>query len=159
MQTVDIPIAQLTSLENNPRRITKDQMAKLEKSLKDDPGFLKCRPILVNAYTDEQGNVINQVYAGNQRVKAAKKLKWKSVPCLVEIGLNDDLMKSRAIKDNKTYGEFDFDILGNEWDTELLLDCGFTESQLHLDLQVNEVPTKEKKEKSKKCCPSCGHEF
>jgi DNA modification methylase len=124
-----IPISQLQPLERNPRRISKDQMAKLVKSLREDARFLECRPILVNHTTDDNGVHIYQVYAGNQRLQAAKRLKWRSVPCIIDMGLDENIMKSRIIKDNKTYGEFDYDILNNEYD-DYLLDAGFTEDEL-----------------------------
>lgn len=129
----NIKISKLTLLEKNPRRISKEQMQKLEKSLIEDPDFLKCRPILVN---DSDGQL--QVYAGNQRVRAAKKLKWKEVPCIVKKDLDPKVMKARTIKDNKTYGEFDFDMLANEWDIDILKDAGFCDYELPgLDLEEN----------------------
>lgn len=79
MHIEDIKIYKLSFLEKNPRKITSDQMQKLEQSLQNDPNFLDARPILVNKIGDKY-----QVYAGNQRVKAAKKLGWKSIKCHVE---------------------------------------------------------------------------
>lgn len=130
MQTiVKIPIKNLTLLEKNPRTITSEQMSKLEKSLTDDPTFIERRPILVNFKDDK-----HIVYAGNQRVRAAKKLKWKEIACIVDENLDDEVMKDRVIKDNRTYGSFDFEMLANEFDIEKLLDAGFTPEELHLDL-------------------------
>lgn len=124
-----IPIKQLTLLENNPRRINNDQMEKLRTSLQEDPSFFDARPCLVNRV-----HKVLTVYAGNQRVRAAKKLGWKEVPCIIDDDLDEQLMKSRIIKDNKTYGEFDWDILANEWDMEMLLTAGFTEEELTNDI-------------------------
>lgn len=123
--TENFPIKNLTLLERNPRKITKDQMDKLCKSITDDPAFLQNRPVLVN-HTDGK----HIVYAGNQRVRAAKILKMKDIPCIVENDLDPELVRQRVIKDNKTYGEFDFDILANEWDMDLLLDAGFGTEEL-----------------------------
>jgi DNA modification methylase len=129
-QIISIPLKNLTLLEKNPRKINAEQMAKLEKSLTDDPSFLERRPVLVNKVND-----VHIVYAGNQRVRAAKKLKWKDIPCIVDENLSDDVMKDRVIKDNKTFGEFDFEMLANEFDIEKLLDAGFTPEELHIDIQ------------------------
>lgn len=146
-----MPITKLKLLENNPRTITKDQMEKLCKSIQDDPEFLKCRPILVN---DIQG--ILTVYAGNQRVRAAKKLKMKEIPCIIEADLCEEIMKKRTILDNKTFGAFDFDMLINEYDNDVLLDCGFTLPELTGEVvDVGELDEKET-EKKKKECPHCG---
>lgn len=125
----NVLISKLKLLDNNPRKITKEQFAKLCKSLEKDPEFFWQRPCLVNK--SEYGEVLT-VYAGNQRVRAAKKLKWKEVPCIIEFDLPQDIINERIIRDNKTYGEFDFDILANEWDVGLLIDAGFTAAELAL---------------------------
>lgn len=120
-----IPIKKLTLLERNPRTISKEQFAKLCQSLEDDPHFFHNRPCLVN----DVNGVLN-VYAGNQRVRAAQKLNWKEVPCIVDRDLSEEVIKQRIIKDNKQYGEFDFDILANEYEVDLLLNAGFLEQEL-----------------------------
>lgn len=132
-----IKISELTLLENNPRKIDKAQFKKLCDSLEKDPGFFLNRPCLVNVKDDKR-----IVYAGNQRVLAAKKLGWKEIPCIVEINLPEDLIKERIIKDNKHYGEFDMDILANEWDVGLLLDAGFTNAELSFD-PIEEIESAE----------------
>lgn len=155
-QIEQIEISKLTLLENNPRLITKDQFDKLCKSLKDDPDFFNQRPCLINR--NPHGDLI--VYAGNQRVRAALKLKWKRVPCIIQDDLDEEVIKSRVVKDNKTYGHFDFDLLYSEYETDVLLDAGFLEIELTGPEDVNflDVP-KETKEKKKKVCPNCAHEF
>ena len=115
-----LKIKDLKLLERNPRKITKEAMAKLVASLDSDPGFLDSRPILVNIVDG-----VYTVYGGNQRVRAAKKLGWKEIQCAVEHDLDAKMMKDRVVKDNKTYGEFDWDILANEYDPESLLNSGF----------------------------------
>lgn len=125
-----ISISKLSLLENNPRKINGDQMQKLVESLESDPDFFNKRPCLVN---DKDGKLI--VYAGNQRIRAAKKLKWKEVPCIVDQNLDEELMKDRIVKDNKTYGEFDYDILANEFDLDKLIAAGFTHEELQLDVE------------------------
>lgn len=154
-----INIKQLSLLESNPRKITKAQFQKLCKSLEDDSSFFDCRPCLVNHITDT-GKML--VYAGNQRLQAAKKLGWKEVPCIVDENLSEEVMKARIVKDNAHYGEFDWDILGNEYDFDVLLDCGLLEKDLigkFEEISVVEEKEKKKKEDKLKMCPSCGHEF
>lgn len=135
----EIKITNLTLLEKNPRRISEKQFQKLCKSLQDDPNFLNKRPVLVNKVND-----VLQVYAGNQRVKAAKKLKWKTIPCDVDEDLDENVMRSRIIKDNKQFGEFDWDILANEWEMADLIDYGFTADELVGAVQ--DIDTKETEE-------------
>lgn len=154
-----IDISKLELLENNPRRITKDQFDKLMKSLKEDPDFFKLRPCLVNKVGDTL-----TVYAGNQRLRAALKLKWELVPCIVEENISESRMKARIIKDNVSMGEFDWDIVHSDFDIDLLLDSGLTNEELTGDYgdlkdQITDPSDKpvEGKEKKIKECPSCGH--
>jgi len=150
----EINIKELNLAEKNPRKIDKEQFAKLCKSIQDDPSFLERRPVLVNI-----SNGRNDVYAGNQRVRAAKKLGWESIPCIIDKDLSEDIIKSRMIKDNKTYGEFDFDMLANEWDIETLFDAGFSERELSGSFHVDEIDAEESKQetqKKTKSCPECG---
>lgn len=156
VEIVKVKISTLSLLESNPRKISKDQMDKLCKSIKRDPEFLSSRPILVH----KKENVLH-VYAGNQRVRAAKLLKWKEIPCIIEENIPEDILKERIIKDNKQFGEFDFDMLANEYDIEMLLDSGFMPEELYVAPIEDLGSTKEKEEEKKPStmCPQCGHEF
>lgn len=153
-----IDIKRLTLLERNPRTISKEQFEKLCKSLQDDKGFFENRPCLVH---DLDGKL--EVYAGNQRVRAAKKIGWKQVPCIVESGLLPEVIKKRIILDNSHNGFWDFEELANSFETDLLLDSGFTMEQLvptGKDLGfLEEAEECQQGEKKSKKCPSCGHEF
>lgn len=148
-----IAISKLTLLENNPRKISSEQMQLLVKSLEDDPDFFNSRPCLVN---QKDGKLI--VYAGNQRVRAAKKLKWKEVPCIVDEDLSEARMKDRVVKDNKTFGEFDFDILANEFDIDQLVNAGFSLEELHLEVPGGEDSSGEQGCSDDKC-DLCGNKI
>lgn len=154
---VFLKTSDLTLLEKNPRKISKEQMQKLCKSIEEDPDFFINRPCLVN---DKNG--VKTVYAGNQRVRAARRLKIKSVPCIVDNDLSDDIMKQRIIKDNKTYGEFDFEILVNDYEINELLSAGFEYKDLTFDSEEIVESGKSESKKDKKNihqCPECGCEF
>ena len=156
------PISQLILDKQNPRKIDKQQFEKLIQSLKDDPEFIEKRPILVNRKTHEHGQFEHElhVYAGNQRVKAAKKLGWKQIPCIIDDDLSPEIIKQRIIKDNAHMGEHDWDILGNEFDIETLLMAGLTENDLQLKFDIdNDTGDKQNKKKKLTECPKCGHEF
>lgn len=147
-----IELKKLKLLERNPRRITKNQMEKLIEKLREKPEFLHKRPILVNV-----SNGVYQVYAGNQRVRAARKLKWKEIPCSLSYDLSEEQMKEEIILDNTHYGEHDYDLLANDYDIELLISCGFTEEQLQIEPpeidKDNEGQVEE--DESLKYCPHC----
>lgn len=147
-----IEIKHLTLLKNNPRKIDKAQFKKLCDSLEEDPEFFGNRPCLVNVVDG-----VHHVYAGNQRVQAAKKLGWKLVPCIVEEDVPEDRIKSRIIKDNVSMGTFDWEELGNSYEIDELLLCGLTEKELHLDLSLDDdEPEAPSKEKEAQKCPHCG---
>ena len=157
MEIKEIEIKKLVLLERNPRRITKPQMEKLQQSLVDDPDFLWKRPILVN-----EVDGIYQVYAGNQRVQAAKKLRWKKIPCSIDQDLSEELMKLRVVKDNKSFGNWDDDLLSALYDVDVLLACGFTEKELNIEgftSVESQGEPEERKEKKAKTCPHCGEEL
>ena len=157
MKTELIKISRLKLLEKNPRRITKEQMDKLCRSIENDPTFIECRPVLVNCIYIEDEPYLH-VYAGNQRVRAAKKLGMKEIPCIVEYDLSEEVIKKRIIQDNKTYGEFDFDELANMWDIELLIECGFKPEELLGSLSniSDDARVEKSKEEEKKVCETCG---
>lgn len=148
-EITNLRISTLKHYERNPRKISKDQFEKLKNNMLNDPEFLSRRPILVSQ--EEDGT--NIVYAGNQRLRAAKKLGWKELPCIVDICLSEEDIKRRVILDNLHNGEYDYDILAADYEPLTLLELGFTESQLNywLDKEPDE-----KEEKPKKCCPHCG---
>ena len=138
-----IKISDLTLLERNPRKITEDQFKKLCKSLKEDPDFFEDRPCLVNRVDNKL-----TVYAGNQRVRAAESIGWSQVPCRIADNLSESKMRSRIIKDNKSNGEFDWDILSTDYDMDELFDYGFTEIELGLGFGETEDITSNEEEDS-----------
>jgi ParB-like chromosome segregation protein Spo0J len=109
-------LSELISNPNNPRFIKDDKFHKLVQSIKDFPDMLKLRPIICN----EQMIVLG----GNMRLKACQELKIKEVPVIIVSGLTAEQEQEFIIKDNVSFGEWDWDILANEWDSEKLVDWG-----------------------------------
>jgi hypothetical protein len=64
------------------------------------------------------------VLGGNMRLKACKEAGLKEVPVIFAHDLTEDEQKQFIIKDNVGYGEWDWDMLANEWEPELLQDWG-----------------------------------
>lgn len=100
---------------NNPRFIKDDNYKKLVKSLKDFPEMLEAREIVVN-----KDHVI---LGGNMRYKAAVEAGYKEVPVKI-VDWPKDKQQEFIIKDNVSGGEWDWDLLANEWDAQLLDDWG-----------------------------------
>lgn len=108
-------VDELCLLEHNPRVIKKDRMDKLVQSIKDNPDYFEARPIICS---DRTGKLV--IIAGNQRLRAAKILHLDEVPTVVLHGLSEERERELIIRDNVELGDWDFDILANEWDEELL---------------------------------------
>lgn len=110
-----IKVSQLLSNPNNPRVIKDDKFKKLVNSIKEFPEMLEARPVVVNP------DMI--VLGGNMRLKALKEAGVKEVPVYVA-SWDEIKQKQFIIKDNVGYGEWDWDIIANEWDTEELEEWG-----------------------------------
>jgi ParB-like chromosome segregation protein Spo0J len=102
--------------ENNPRVIKDDKFKKLVQSIKDFPQMLQLRPIVVN---DEM-----VVLGGNMRLRAVQEVGLKEVPIIKASDLTEEQQKEFIIKDNVGFGEWDWDVLANEWEPELLTAWG-----------------------------------
>jgi DNA modification methylase len=112
MQSRKVKISEVKSNPNNPRQIKDDKFAKLVQSIKDFPEMLDIRPIVVNA------DMV--VLGGNMRFKACKEAGLKEIPIIVAENLTDEQQKEFIIKDNVSGGEWDWDMLANEWEVEQL---------------------------------------
>ena len=113
---------QLEWLPRNPRQWTQTDIDNTARSIAEDPDFLEDRPLLVTPYGDEF-----VVFAGNLRREGAKKQKMKTVPAVVYYPETDEdalTVKRRAMKDNGSFGAWDYDALANEWDDLPLADWG-----------------------------------
>lgn len=109
-------VSDLVLNDNNPRFIKDDKFQKLVQSLRDFPKMLEYKPIIINSD--------NVVLAGNMRLRAAKELKYDKVPVLLADNLTEEEQKELIIKDNVGFGEWDWDMLANEWDMQDLADWG-----------------------------------
>ena len=100
---------QIPWLPKNPRQWTQTDIDKTRDSLVQDPDFLDDRPLLVVPFGKEY-----VVFAGNLRHEGALAAKWVSVPCVVHYPETDedrDTILRRAMKDNGSFGKWDYDEL------------------------------------------------
>jgi DNA modification methylase len=116
------PINKIKSNPNNPRVIKDDKFKKLVQSLKDLPEMAQVRPIVVNQ------DMI--VLGGNMRLKAMKEAGWKEAPVAV-VDWDEEKQRQFIIKDNVGFGEWDWDMLANEWDAESLGEWGLDVPQMN----------------------------
>ncbi len=113
-----VPVSQLRKNPNNPRIIKDAQFNKLKQSISSSKGkeFFEARPCIVS-------NGSKHIIAGNTRFQAAKDLGWKEVP-VVYMDLTEEEEQEIIIRDNVSNGEWDWDMLANEWDQEKLEEWG-----------------------------------
>lgn len=114
---------------NNPRVIRDEKFKQLVQSIKDFPEMLKARPIVVDPTF--------MVLGGNMRLKACRAAGLKEVP--VYIATWDEVQQKQfIIKDNVGYGEWDWDMLANEWDTTDLAEWGLDvwQPESEIDMSV-----------------------
>jgi ParB-like chromosome segregation protein Spo0J len=116
MEIRSCKLSEIKSNTNNPRIIKDDKFRKLVNSIQEFPKMLEIRPIVVNA------DMI--VLGGNMRLKACKEAGLKEVPIIFADDLTEDEQKQFIIKDNVGFGEWDWDMLANEWEPELLNEWG-----------------------------------
>lgn len=128
---------QLNLNPNNPRIIKKESFEKLKKSIKEFPQMLDIRPIIY----DETSTILG----GNMRYRALQELEkegleikdswFKNVNDLTE-----EQKKEFVIKDNVPFGDWDYDVLANEWSDLPLDDWGVDTTQWDNNEVVEDEP-------------------
>ena len=111
-----VKIKDIKNNPNNPRIIKDDKFKKLVASIREFPKMLEIRPIVVN------DDMI--VLGGNMRLKAIKELGLTEAPVIKISDLTDEQQRQFIIKDNAGFGEWDWNMLANEWDTDELNEWG-----------------------------------
>lgn len=112
-------ISEIKLNKKNPRLIKGDKFEKLKKSITEFPKMLELRPIII----DDQ----NIILGGNMRYQALKDLGYKELPdnwVKKSSELSEEEKQRFIIADNVGFGDWDWDIIANEWDTEILADWG-----------------------------------
>jgi site-specific DNA-methyltransferase (adenine-specific) len=134
MEIKTVKISEVKSNPNNPRLIKDDKFKKLVQSIKDLPQMLDIRPIVVNK------DMI--VLGGNMRLKACKEAGLKEIPIIVADNLTEEQEREFLIKDNTSGGEWDWQMIANDWDAEQLdnwgLDVPSFEADEHLEAEEDD---------------------
>jgi DNA modification methylase len=125
MKIVKVKISEIKLNESNPRFIKDDKFKKLVKSIKDLPQMLDIRPIVVNKDM--------MVLGGNMRLKACVEAGLIEVPIIIADNLTKEQEKEFLIKDNVSGGEWDWDMIANEWNEVELIEWGL---DIPLDFQT-----------------------
>jgi len=128
MNTEVVKISEVKANPSNPRVIKNDKFKKLVNSIKEFPQMLEIRPIVVNEE--------NIVLGGNMRLKACKEAGLKEVHIIKASNLTEEQQREFIVKDNVGFGEWDWDLLANDWDVDKLDEWG-------LDLPTDVFATEE----------------
>jgi DNA modification methylase len=131
-----VSISEVKPNPSNPRIIKDAKFKKMVQSLKDFPEMANVRPIVVNS------DMV--VLGGNMRLKAMIEAGWDKVPVEV-VKWNEDKQREFIIKDNVGFGEWDWEMIDNEWDAEQLEEWGldipeFSTEELEAEEDDFEVP-------------------
>ena len=141
-------IKDLKENPKNPRQLTKDQERQLRASL--DKFGLADKPII---------NTDGFIIGGHQRLRILKK-NTQSIECWVpNRSLDEKEVEELSVRLNANSGEWDIDVLANQYEVCDLLDWGFPEKLITDDFDPLDDEIKPKKDKKATKCPSCGHEF
>ena len=116
MQSEKVPISSVKLNAANPRTIRDEKFKKLVKSIRDFPEMLDLRPIVVNSKME--------VLGGNMRLRACLEAGLTEVPIIRAEHLTDEQQREFIVKDNVAFGEWDWEALANEWDTDDLSGWG-----------------------------------
>lgn len=112
-------LSEIKANPNNPRVIRDDKFEKLKNSIESFPQMLALRPIVV----DTDGIILG----GNMRLRALQDLGYKEIPdewVKRADELTEEQKREFIIKDNVGFGQWEWDALANEWDTEQLSEWG-----------------------------------
>jgi ParB-like chromosome segregation protein Spo0J len=161
IHTIQIPVSQLVpnngqidGIPKNPRFIRNERFEKLVKSIQDNPEFLGARELIVH----KQGEKYI-VLCGNMRFRAAKDLRFDSLPCkVIPEYFSLEQIKAIIIKDNISFGNDDMDALANEWDVTDLIDWGYDYTNFENDNE-SEVEQKDNSKVTNGNCPTCGQKI
>jgi hypothetical protein len=121
---------QIEGLPKNPRFIKDEKFKKLVKSIEEHPEMTAMRELLVYPL----GNGKSIIIGGNMRYRAMKELGIKECPCkVIPQDTTIEQLQAYTLKDNSGYGEWDFDLLANEWDLSMLENCAIDLPDYNVD--------------------------
>ena len=118
----------------NPRQITDKQAKDLKASLAK---FGLADPLIINTN--------NELIGGHQRKKILESLMGVAPDYEIDVRVPDrelsiDEARELNVRLNKNAGQWDFDILANNFELDDLLDWGFDKGELDLDLWADDAP-------------------
>jgi hypothetical protein len=151
MSAIEINNGQLKGLPKNPRLVKNAKYDKLKESITNYPEMLSWRSLLVCPL--DNGKYI--IVGGNMRYRAMKELGHKEAPVfIIPKETPIEKIKAYTILDNNGFGEWDWDLLANEWDAAQLtswgVDLPIMESEINMDEFFDSLDNEDEKSKGEK---------
>lgn len=147
---VEVKVMRLDELvhnERNPRTIKNKKHRELIESLKEFPEMKLLREIVV----DENKLIL----AGDKRCFALEELGYAEVTVKQVFNLSEEKKEEFIAKDNVHHGEWDTDIIANQWDAEKLKGWGVPDFKV----AGNGGESDKTYKNHEVTCPNCGHHF
>lgn len=147
-----LPIRKLIINDANPRRIKEKQFEALKKSLAEFPEMKQLREIVI----DENFVILG----GHQRIYALKELGYTDVQVKQVFNFTEKQKREFIIRDNTTSGEWDTDVIANQWDIEELESWGVPSFNFgDIDPEGKDPAAKDSNRDHETECPGCGLVF
>jgi ParB-like chromosome segregation protein Spo0J len=153
-----VNVSDLKEWKKNPRKLIEKKLQDLQNSIAK---FGIAEPIVIN--TDLT------ICGGHGRKKVLEKMGIKEVDCYIpNRELSEKEFEELNVRLNRNIaGDWDMDILANEFELDELIEWGFDESELNIDvLEPSDLSDKNKEIDTENfgndlqhICPSCGFEF
>lgn len=135
LSDIEVNRGQIPGLPANPRFIRDEKYKKLVNSLQENPEMTALRELLVF----EQGGKF-VIIGGNMRYRAMKELGYTQAICkVIPPSAPIEALKAYIIKDNSGFGEWDLDLLANEWDACQLEGWGIDLPDIDLQTEPEEA--------------------
>lgn len=151
---IKLKINAIKNNPKNPRLCKDDKFKKLVKSIKDFPEMESVRPIVVNK------DMV--ILGGNMRYKAMIECGYKEVNVEV-VDWSEQKQNEFIIKDNVGFGEWEWEMVANEWDEIELKDWGLDLPMFKNDIDFDNITSNEDRNIDKPSksvtCPKCLNKF
>lgn len=137
--------------DRNPRIMSKEMAEKLEESIEQD-GLFEL-PIV---------DLDNTIVAGNQRYKVLMKMgkgEEEIDVIMPNRSLKNEEFLRICLRSNKIDGDWDYDMLANNFDVDYLSDIGFDKDKMVDFNPVDDDDIVDNEKSKKQTCPECGYEF
>jgi hypothetical protein len=117
MENKMIKLSKIKPNPDNPRLIRDEKFARLVENIRQHSELMPLRPIVIDSWDNPV------ILGGNMRFRAIKELGYKEIPetwVKTADQLSEADKKAFIVLDNVSFGEWNDEMLANQWDTDEL---------------------------------------